>query len=154
MAKKVAKKVEESKDEGYIPQELGDFNPKVVQERDPKTGQVIRINPFKVIIDNGVRFYEWPKGSKNLWWENRSFAGRLNDKGKPVRDLPHQPYNPPKTLDQSIAHQNASLQNENRRLALEIEEMKRERELSVSHPVANINKPDTDEAKESKLAKS
>lgn len=118
----------------YVPKEKADFNPRVVHERDPKTGRVVRVNPFRVIIDNSVRYYEWPKGSGNLWWEDQTFAGRLDDKGRPVRGKAHVKYTPPMTQDESIARQNMVLEQENKRLHQELLDIKREQELEQTHP--------------------
>lgn len=146
--KEETKKVVEERDQGYIPEGLGDFDPKKIHYVNPKTRMVERVNPIRVIIDNGVRFIEWPKGSGNLWWENRTFAGALNEKGKPIRGAKHQPYSPPLTQDERIAQHNQVLERENKRLALEVEQMRRERALEATHPAKK------DEAKSSSLAKS
>lgn len=146
-------------DESYIPQELGGFDPKIVHHRDPHTGQLVKVNPFRVIIDNGVRFYEWPKGSGNLWWENRTFAGRLDERGRPVRGKAHEKYAPPLTMDQKIAQHNMVLEQENKKLAAELQEIKQERALDESHPKEpakgfdDVTK-DKDEATGTVLAKS
>lgn len=120
----------------YEPSEMGDFDPKIVQHRNPKTGVVERVNPFRVIVDNGVMFYEWPKASGNLWWADRTFAGALNESGRPVRGLGHKKYTPAQTVDQSIAQENLLLKRELKKTLTEIAEIKKEKDLSETHPSA------------------
>lgn len=144
----------EVKDEGYIPTELGDFNPKIIHHRNPRTGMIEKVVPIRVIMDNGVKFIEWPKGSGNLWWENRTFAGALNEKGRPVRGAKHMPYTPPLTQDERIAQANMVLEKENKRLALEVEQLRRERELSNTHPTPGQAAKKVSAKDEAKVAKS
>jgi hypothetical protein len=138
---KAQKLAEEAKEgEGYIPEALGDFDPRIVHTRDPKTGQMTKANPYRVIVDSNIKYYEHPKGSGNLWWENRSFAGRLGDNGRPVRGAKHMPFTPPLTMDEEISRQNMVLEQENKRLAKEVAEIKQEKELESIHPKADEDK--------------
>lgn len=111
---------------------LGDFNPHQVHFRDPLTKQVSAIKAFRVHIHQGIKYYEYPKGSGNLWWEDRKPAGRLGEDGKPVRSKEHVAWEPPKTADQTIAEKNATLAQENAKLAKELEAIKREQELQAA----------------------
>lgn len=128
---------------------LADFNPHVVHYRDAKTRRVVSKKPFKVVSHQGVRFYEYPVGSGNLWWENRKPAGRLGDDGVPVRGAKHVAWEAPITQDETIAAQNATLKQENLRIQKELEAIKREMELNETHPVeaapakVEAKKPDT-----------
>jgi hypothetical protein len=117
--------------EEKVSQELAGFNPLVVQNRDPKTGKVVSAEHFTMIAHKGVRFYEWPKASKNLWFENRTFAGRLGDDGIPVKGSEHVAFVPKLTEDQAIGMQNQVLEKENERLMLELSEIKKEKEINA-----------------------
>lgn len=125
-------------DEGYIPEEKADFDFKKIHEFDPRTRELVRLNPIRVIKDNGVTFVEWPKGSGNLWWEDKTFAGAMDEKGKPVRGKKHSKWEPPLTMDQKVAMQNMVLEKENKRLALEVAQMRKEKELTATHPKVNV----------------
>lgn len=116
---------------------LGDFDPKQVHYFNPKTRQVEKVNPFRVIISQGVRYYEWPKGSGNLWWEDRTFAGALNSDGQPVRGKAHTEWKPKVTVDEQVAIENAMLNQELEKVKKELEGIRREQELSLTHPKAS-----------------
>lgn len=111
-------------------QVLGDFDPRVVQHRDPKTGRVIRSNPFKVIVERGRKYFEHPVGSGNLWFEDRTHAGRL-EKGLVVPGAEHKLYVRPITEDEKLAREHAQVKQENERLLRELEEIKKEKEFSA-----------------------
>jgi len=104
---------------------LGDFDPRVVQYRDPVTKLVTKHNPYKLIVADGVRYFEHPKGSGNLWYENREHAGRL-EKGVIMKDVTHKVYIAPVTEDQKLASQVSTTRQENERLLRELAEIKRE----------------------------
>jgi hypothetical protein len=112
-----------------VSQELAGFNPLVVHKRDSKTGKNVGAEHFTMICHKGVRFYEWPKASKNLWFENRAFAGRLGEDGIPVKGEPHVAFKPKLTVDQTIGMHNQVLEKENERLMLELSEIKNEKEM-------------------------
>lgn len=112
---------------------LGDFDPLVVHHRDPVSKRITKVNPFRVIVEKGARFYEWPKGSSNLWFENRHPAGRLDD-GKIVRGAEHVAYQPPVTEDENIARENMTLKQEMRKVQEELAAIKREKELDADFP--------------------
>ena len=111
--------------------ELAGFNPLVVHKRNPKTGKNVGAEHFTMICHKGVRFYEWPKASKNLWFENRVFAGRLGDDGIPVKGAKHVAFTPKLTEDQTIGLQNQVLEKENERLMLELSQIKNENEIDA-----------------------
>ena len=110
---------------------LGDFNPLVVHTIDPKTKKVLKVNPFRLIIAKGQRFYEWPKGSSNLWFENREPAGRLSEKGEPITGAEHIVWNPPVTMDATVGQANKVLEQENKKLMAELASIKQEREMDA-----------------------
>lgn len=104
---------------------LGDFDPRVVHHRDPKTGRVVRVNPFKMIVERGKRYYEHPVGSGNLWHEDRTHAGRF-EQGMIILGADHKVYVAPLSEDQKLARQYAQLAQEKAKLAKELEEIKQE----------------------------
>jgi len=110
-------------------QELGDFDPLVVHRRDGITGKLVSVKHFKMIAHKGVRFYEYPKGSSNLWYEDRTHAGRLNELGEPVRGAAHESWTAPMTQDQKIGQDNQVLSQENVRLMAELSAIKKEQEM-------------------------
>jgi len=109
----------------------GDFNPLIVHYRDDKTKRVVKTNSFRCIAHKGVRFYEWPKGSGNLWWENQEPAGRLSDKGEPIQGAAHVEWAPPPTQDEAVASQFKAMEMENKRLMLELSAIKKEQAVDA-----------------------
>lgn len=112
----------------------GDFNPLQVHFRDPQTKQIVDVKAYRLIIDQGTRFYEYPKGSSNLWWENREPAGVLGEDGRPIRGAEHKVWTPPVTVDQTIAQENATLKQDRDKIAKELEAIKKEMEMQKTHP--------------------
>lgn len=106
--------------------DLGGFDPRVVHERDPKTHRIARVNSHKVICYEGIRYYEWPKNSRNLWWEDRSPAGRLDDNGRPVRGAKHMAWEAPITEAQGLQETLNAKDFEIKQLAKELEMIKKE----------------------------
>lgn len=133
------KKKEESTIDGYVPETLGDFNIEVVHQRDARTGRIIGINPFNIIAHNGVKYYEWPKGSGNLWWKNREFAGALGEDGRPVRGKAHKKYEPPITDDERLARENMTLKQQNEKLAKELAEIQNDKKYSAVKETKSAN---------------
>jgi len=129
-------------------QALGDFDPRVVHTRDPKTGRVIRVNPFKLIVERGKRYYEHPVGSGNLWYEDRTTAGRF-EKGSVILGADHKVYVMPLTEDQKLARKHAQLEQENIRLAQELEAIKLEqtRKTDIEENKASVKKSNVEKTK-------
>ncbi len=136
--KKQDEKKASSKGEAKVPK--GDFDPLLVHYRNNLTGKVERVNAYRVIVDRGVSYYEWPKSSGNLYYSNREFAGRLNEKAEVVRGAGFVPYKPPKTEDQRVGELNASLAQENKKLQQELADIKKEMEIEKIHPKAGGSK--------------
>lgn len=131
----------------------GGFNPLIVHSRDTKTNRVVEANPFRVIVEKGTRFYEWPKSSGNLWYENRMPAGRLEDGGV-IRGAKHAKWAAPVTEDQKVGQQNAALVQENKKLMSELASIKQEQELAQKHDqVKKSDKKSTESAKVEPKAK-
>jgi len=114
---------------------LGDFDPRVVHTRNPKTGRVIRVNPFKLIVERGSRYYEHPVGSGNLYFEDRHVAGRL-EKGLVLLGAEHKEWIIPLSDDEQIARKYAQTEQENQRLNRELGELKQEREVAKKNLAA------------------
>lgn len=112
-----------------VVQELGGFDPLVVHRRDPKTGKPAGVEHFRMIAHKGVRFYEWPVSSRNLWYENREHAGRLRADGTPDKGIPHEKFVPVLTEDQVVGAENAALKQENKRLMEAMTLIKKEQEI-------------------------
>ena len=113
------------------PQVLGKFDINAVQIRDPKTHRIIRVNPFRTICHKGKRFIEWPKGSQNLWWEDKTPAGRYEmcDKEKqfrPVEGMAHVKWVAPKTAADRVEEKLIMKDMENKKLAAELDSIKKE----------------------------
>lgn len=113
---------------------LGDFNPKIVHFVNPKTKELFAIKHYRLHVIDGKRYFEYPKGSKNLWFENRHPAGRLE-----VKELPrggkefiahveqeHVEWVPPKTQDQLLAERYTEMENRNKKLEQELAAIKAE----------------------------
>jgi len=49
----------------------------VTHVTDPVTQQTKLVNQYRLYILNGVRYFERPVGSQNLWYENNEPAGRI-----------------------------------------------------------------------------
>lgn len=105
---------------------LGDFDPRVVHERDPLTRRIKRVNAYKMICYKGIRYYEWPKGSRNLWWEDRTPAGRLDENNEPVRGAEHIAWEAPRTMADGLQEELKAKDFENEQLRKELEMIKKE----------------------------
>lgn len=109
---------------------LGDFNIRAVHVIDPKTKRLARTNPYKMIITDGVRYIEHPVGSGNLYWEDRTQAGRLEG-SKIIRGKAHELYTRPLTSDEKLGREMANTRQENARLMKELAEIKAEKALAA-----------------------
>lgn len=121
--------------QGVPEQTLGDFNPLKVQTIDPKTKRVVEKKPFTVYCVKGSRYYEYPVGSGNLWYEDRSFCGRKGERSaKGEFDIQvgeaHVKWEPPATADQTVAVEAASLKVENAKLLAELADIKKEQQAA------------------------
>lgn len=118
--------------------QLGDFDPRVVHYRDQKTGRLVDVKPFRVHVEEGERFYEYPKNSGNLWYENRLPAGRweADDKGsrKIVRGADHKTWTPPPTEDELLKQSQFELESKNTALEKEVAALKAEAKKSQAKP--------------------
>lgn len=115
----------EKKEEEVI---LGDFDPHVVHYRDPLTMRVTRVNAYRMIVSKGTRYYEWPKASGNLWYEDRHPAGKLDEKGEIVLAAEHTIWVAPLSVDEALGVRNATLEQENIRIKAELTAIKKEQE--------------------------
>lgn len=109
---------------------------KRVTFRDPKTGQVVRTDPYirRVCAKEGggsTRYWERPAGSGNLWDSNGNAIGRW-DATKPEgerfqKDAPHVAWERPQTEDDKLANALIAQANENAALKAELEALKAEK---------------------------
>lgn len=100
-----------------------------------KYGRVLQINPYRLHVIDGLKGFERPVGSGNLWYENNEPMGRLkevvDEKTKKVTrsfeiGAPHVEYVPPLTADQKIAQENAEQKTKNAALESELAQLKAE----------------------------
>lgn len=113
------------------PQQLGDFDVRQVTVRDPVTKRIVKQNPYRLMVIEGVSYFEHPKGSGNLWYGDKSPAGRF-EKGKIVKEAAHIAWEPPKTEDELLAGQMAAMKQENDKLLLELAEIKKEQQKKAA----------------------
>lgn len=128
---------------------MSEFDLRVVL-RDPKTGRVVKHQPYRRRVVKGVTTYERPVGSGNLWYENGDSAGRwVVEEGKPGRQdetVKHVQWTPPPTEDQivqnKLATQERAILELERKLALAEAktEVKAEeaKQLEEKYEVANL----------------
>lgn len=117
-----------------VEQQLGNFDFHKVVVRDEKSGRVLSKNPYRAHIVKGVRYFEHPVGSGNIYFENKQPAGRIEftAKGEPLvkEGAAHIAWEPPKTQDQTVGEQNAKLAIENEKLLKELAAIKAEQAAS------------------------
>lgn len=109
----------------------------VVQHRDPKTGRVVKVNPYRMIAHEGVQYFERPKHSGNLWFQNGEPAGRYEN-NEVKRGAPHQEWIPPMTADDKLAQRVVSAEEENKRLRAEIEQIHREKKYATKAEASDV----------------
>ncbi len=105
---------------------------------DPITGETKMVNQYRLHILNGVRYFERPVGSGNLWFENNQPAGRLvgfTAQGAKV-DLTeaHKAYTPPPTGAERIAAELAAKDAALAQAHAELAAIKAERDAKVAPP--------------------
>lgn len=106
---------------------LGEFDPRVVQERDSVTKRIKRVNAHRVLCVKGIRYYEWPKGSLNLWYENRKPAGRLHAKtGEVIIGAQHEQWEAPRNESDDLRDALNAKDFQNQQLMKELEAIKKE----------------------------
>lgn len=93
----------------YQEEEVVGFDPRKVTIRDPKTGLIVKTNPYTLRIvglDGGgkSRLLEMPKGSGNIFNMKMEPIGRW-EKGEFVEGKEHIEFTPPETDDQKLARE-------------------------------------------------
>lgn len=58
-----------------------------VKITDAKTGNLIRHQPHRIHTNGQIRYFEFPKGSGNLWFENNEPAGRVEYDAKGIKSI-------------------------------------------------------------------
>jgi hypothetical protein len=126
--------------------ELAGFDPKVVHYVDPKTRRVEKEVHFRCHVEKGVRYYEWPKSSGNLWFGDRTAAGRWetakNGALEVIVGAKHKDWVAPLTDDQKLARDYNSVMQENARMKQELNSIKKEQSFApkeVKKPGAAIS---------------
>lgn len=101
----------------------------IVQQRDKKTGRVISENPYRMRKHEGVAYFERPKGSGNLFFENNEPAGRY-EAGKFMPDAKHIEWVAPLSEEEKVKQAVAAAQDEAAKLKAELAEIKREQKYA------------------------
>jgi hypothetical protein len=100
---------------------------------DPKTKRLAAKNPYRRIVIKGQVIVEWPVGSGNVWYEDKTHAGRV-EFVKGVREFKkgakHEAFVPALTADEQLARNVANTEAENQRLKAELEAIKQEQKLA------------------------
>lgn len=110
----------------------------IVHRRDKKTGRVTEVNAYVMRKHQGVSYFERPKGSGNLFFENNEPAGRY-EAGKFNLEAKHIDWVAPLSPEESVQQAVASAMSENARLKAELSEIKREQKYAKA-PAAKIEK--------------
>ena len=129
----------------------GGFDPRIVHERDPRTGRIKKVNAYRLTVQDSVRYYEWPKFSGNLWYEDRTPAGRWEEKEDPktkrvvkkvVIGAEHKEYIAPLTEDQQLAKDILETKAENEKLKQELAAIQKESKPVVKSKEKVTTKPE------------
>lgn len=72
-----------------------------VTHRNPRTGAVTKVEPYRMRTGKGGKTFERPVNSGNLWWENGEPAGRWED-NKFVEGAEHVEFTMPLSKDEKI----------------------------------------------------
>ena len=110
----------------------------VTHKRD-KYGKIININHYRLHCIEGLKGFERPVGSGNLWYENNSPMGRIketkNDKGHLVRSFDlgaeHVSFTPALTGDAKAAYELEALKNQSAALQAELEALRAEQKAAT-----------------------
>ena len=109
-----------------------------VQIRDPKTGAVIRTQPYVLHDINDQEVFERPVGSGNVFWKSGEAAGRVEvdelGKTKFVKEAQHKAWSAPETEDDRLRKEVLSTREKNLKLEREIEAIRRERKYGTPAP--------------------
>jgi hypothetical protein len=112
---------------------------------DPRTGKVSLTNPYRLHVINGVRYFERPVGSYNLWYENNIPAGRLKPakegSGEVERGVAHVEWKAPPTGAEKIAAELSSATAEAEALRKELAAIRAEQEHTIAKAQAAAPKP-------------
>lgn len=105
-----------------------------------RRGRLISKDPYRLHINDGVKLFERPVGSGNLFYENNEPAGRveielsadgLKQTKKFNLSASHKAYVAPLTDDQKVIQENAALKAKNEALAAELAAIKAENDAKV-----------------------
>lgn len=95
---------------------------------DKLTNRVSEANPYRLRVINGVKYFEHPVNSGNLYYENlKEHAGRFVS-GELKKGAAHVAYEPPVSAGQDTLNKLQELAAQNEILKKELDAVARERE--------------------------
>lgn len=97
---------------------------------DPLTGKTTLTNPYRLRIQNAVKYFERPVGSGNLWFENDLPAGRWVT-GKIEADAAHVEWIAPISGAEKLQRELADARGTEAALRAELEAIRAEHEKAV-----------------------
>ena len=110
-----------------------------------KFGKIVEVRPYRLHFIGGEKAFEWPVGSKNLWFENNEPAGRLIETvdektGKKAQKFDftaaHIEYTAPLGLDEQAALEMSETKAQNAALIAELAALKAEQAAAIKQSAA------------------
>ncbi len=105
-----------------------------VHIRDPKSGAIVRKQPYRLHVIQGVQYFERPVGSFNLWYKSGEPAGRMVD-GEPKPEADHVDWKAPRTHDDDLRDKLVAQDAQIDQLKRELDNIRREKKYQS--PAAN-----------------
>lgn len=105
-----------------------------------KFGKIVEVRPYRLHFIGGEKAFEWPVGSKNLWFENNEPAGRLIETtdektGKKVQKFDftaaHVDYVRPLGQDEQAALEMQDIKTQNAALQAELAALRAEQAAAL-----------------------
>lgn len=105
-----------------------------------KFGKIVEVRPYRLHFIGGEKAFEWPVGSKNLWFENNEPAGRLVDTvdektGKKAQKFDftatHIDYVRPLGQDEQAALEMSEIKSQNAALQAELAALREEQAAAI-----------------------
>lgn len=105
---------------------------------DPATSKTKAVNTYRLHVLKGVRYFERPVGSGNVWYESGQSAGRIafKENGEAVvnEKAEHIDYVPPLSGDMKLAAELAAAKAAAAEAQAELAAIKAEREALIAPP--------------------
>lgn len=111
--------------------------------RNPKTGAIIKRQPYRLHVKGGSKYFERPVNSGNLWFEDGRPAGQMVN-GEIVKGEEHKEYIAPLSKDEKVLEQINAKDNRIKELEKQMQELELKAINNEKEPVV---------AKESKAPK-